>query len=500
MLLACVSVASSARAQGVLTTTGPVRVSDTATWMQYAIGDREPGVVPTNTPGTVFIAWIHHPETSHRSDSNTLQHATLTVGATPALGGRGMQAVTGLGATVLAVTRDATGPIQVFGAYESDGVPWVVGALRPGDLNAPPRLEPRDGVSLDVSFSISALSVPRVVSTAPDGFLRIPLGLTLTDSVGTSDALQSAEIGTDAMLMPRTPLLLGQRSPPGPRCTITERAASIGPTGVFLDLQGGMFAVHPVSGSPTVPYGAPSADTWPGFGTTADGTLAGIEQVNSIPILFCQLGVTASPFACGMLDMPLGEIDLAADAQYAQHAWFVGAAGRECLGSARFAPYMVVGDTHDPGNLASLDTSMMARCSHPRISAVPGESVSGTQHAIVVASCMTMASVATIQLPEVYAWIVERPPLPDAGTDAGPDASDAVTPGEDAPAVDAGADDAMAIDATPGSSPRSGPSFRGSGCACRAGDPQGPRSGGGRVLVAAAIAMALARSRRRTTR
>ena len=43
----------------MVTARGPIPVSNTPHWLQYSVGDRAPGVVPGNTPGTAFIAWIH---------------------------------------------------------------------------------------------------------------------------------------------------------------------------------------------------------------------------------------------------------------------------------------------------------------------------------------------------------------------------------------------------------------------------------------------------------
>jgi len=415
------------------------------------------------------------------------------------LGGYGTQTVTGLASTALAVTRDAVGPIEVIGAYDTDGMPAVVAAWRPTDPGAPQRLEPRSGVHLDATLDISSIGVPRFLTIGLDGFRHIPIALTLLNPSAGQEALQSAEIATDPSLQPQSALALGPRSAFATSCSTNERAAYIGSVGLFLDLQGGAFAAHGVSGSPSTMFGIPPANTWPGFGNSADGDLVAVEEVNSVPVLFCQTGVTSVPVSCGTLAAPLGEIDLAADALYTHDAWFVGGTGRECAGNAApVTPTMVVGDTHDAGMLATLNTSMMSHCSHPRISPVPGESLSQPQHAVVVASCLTFAELGTDQVSQVFAWVVERPAVPDAGTDAGDDVVDASA--DAVQTTDGAVDGSTSMDAGTTEDVQSvgngsGPSFRGSGCGCRSTGSTGSRVPGGAVLIA--LGAALARRRRR---
>ncbi|MEI8257712.1 MAG: hypothetical protein WCJ30_18710, partial [Deltaproteobacteria bacterium] len=115
VLLACTGFTGAASAQGLLTATGPVRVSDTASWLHYVVGDREPGVVPDTGTGEVFISWIHNATLSERDRASVLQHARITVGASPLLSARGTQSVPAMATVALAVTRDVLGPIQVLG-------------------------------------------------------------------------------------------------------------------------------------------------------------------------------------------------------------------------------------------------------------------------------------------------------------------------------------------------------------------------------------------------
>jgi hypothetical protein len=311
--LATVALAPAIHAQEILTPTGPILVSPTTTWTQYAVGDRDPGVVPADADGSVFIAWGHSPTTSHRSSENTLEHARLTMGSPPMLGGFGMRTVPNLAASALAVTRDPAGPIEIVGAYEGDGVPFVIGATRPGDTGDLIRLEPHDGVAVDTNIDISSINVPRRLFVGLDRNRHVPMGLTLSNISNLQDSLQSAEIAIDPMLQPQGSLTLGPRGVLAPRCTVAERVGYIAGAGVFLDLQNGAFTAHPVSGMPSTGFGVPPADTWPGFGNTADDELAAVESVLRFPALFCQNGVTATPVQCGALSMPVGEVDLAAD-------------------------------------------------------------------------------------------------------------------------------------------------------------------------------------------
>ncbi len=176
----------------------------------------------------------------------------------------------------------------------------------------------------------------------------------------------------------------------------------------------------------------------------------------------------------------LGEIALAEDLRGGE--WLVTMAFDAVAG-------VVLDVTAAGGAMHATDaTGAFAGCSHLR--AAPF--VADPDALAITAQC----SVHTLDPGHIVVWIVRRdPPMgPDAGVDAGPDvaldAIEDVTFGPDA------GDERGPTEADASVTPRTGPGFRGSGCACDM--TRGARSGSLPVaMLALGLAMSIARTGRR---
>jgi hypothetical protein len=368
----------------------------------------------------VLVAWIHDPSSSHVNATNVITSRHLLVA--PMLSMTAPINNAGGIPTTLALTRDSTGAIEVYAGPESvnQGAAWDIFAVRPGG-STPQEIIPFNGTQIQNRI-VHEISVPRALRTAATGDLELAIGLTLQSTDFLQLFFQSLNVRVNATSLAPTAAVAGTEQMANVNTFGVERAAYLqaGPA-VYLDETPTTLTLHDVTGiaSGTTPaLGA--TDTEPGLGNMRDGTLIGVVESASpgAPLICARVaGGTWSTNPCGTPPVTLGDLDVAADVQYASEAWFTGATR---LSDTVASPvHIVVGNTHDPATLLLLDVSGLDGCAHPRVSGVPGETLSAPQHAVIVASCRETGVTSS----KVFAWVVERPAVPDAGTDAATDAS-----------------------------------------------------------------------------
>lgn len=450
-------------------------------------GDTEPGVVGSAN-GTVFIAWIHNLSTSSQGlDLASVQSTTLQpigdvrspVEETPYA-----NASAPLIVSRLAVTRSsAFGPLQVVGGRDSGG--WHVVVSLPGPSTRYDIL-PDSTYGIPADVDLVDLSVPRHLRAGGGGD-SLPIGVVLTQP---AMALAQTTASFAAVLLSPTP-----RVDSG----FTYAFSGVGPramrTAYWLLSDGAFFRVDPMSvevdradgtrlATTSTPFSAIRAA--PGVTNVVDGQMYAVLRVFDAFSCYDQNHPDA-PIACGSAPTFASDIDVDADLQYSSDVWF--AASDRSGGGARAAG-VVAGGSHLAGDVVALDVNGLEACEHARVAAVPGESPTDNQHAVVVASCIPTGTFTR----RIYAWTLERPfvaPSDDAGV-----VTDAAISTDATIATDAASEDASS---TPDGAIRS-LSYRGSGCACRTDGSRLRSPSRALALAIAAAAVTATRRRRRASR
>jgi hypothetical protein len=479
--------ARDAHAQSSLRLLPRVQISDAASVTAGEVGDIEACVVGKDARD-VLVSWVHIPVALHVSTESSVQSVRLAIDGTMSgiVNGDVVRPV------LLALTRDSTGPIQIIGA-PTDAMRWQLFAARPG-MTGSTRLivpTPAEPTGFDSVNGVREISVPRrIQGTASDE--NLPIGLVVESQALLS--VRTVALGIDPSLVPSGGTS-STGSPIGPD-NGTARAAYWGDrSGVALEqfaMQRAPFSMRGMANEVIEMLTTP-ATTKPAFTNARGGALRAVVSQPGAG-LECRTYPSSgsTPVNCGAPEAAIDDLDADADEQYPGEVWFTGASGR-----ASDTQYVFVGESRRPGALARLDTNGVAGCFHPRIAAVPGESLAMPQHAVVVANCTPTTGAA----PRVFAWIVERSAVAtDAGSDAEADATDDAMAMDDAATTE---DAASAMDVATPSPDIQSVSFRGSGCTCRTESSRGGDARGGlraAALFGLLVAMRTVRRRRSPSR